>query len=505
MSLVVQNSDKDVSERHVEVSKRERVRSKQTREFNGGEVNSISSLKLYGHRFQNAFVLAVGDICALGIALLLASGLRFWVLQETFDIKWGAFVAVAWLVGAALSNLLPGWGLGAVEELKRIISLLATVFGLLAVILFFSKVAEDVSRLTFGLSFLVATITVPLMRVRLKRALIALNAWGVPSVVYGAGNTGRQVLGILKQEKGFGYNPVGIFDDDTMLHNKMVSGVPVLGPTDHVSTVAPVAILAMPSLTPDCVAKLVDGPLSHYSKVLIIPNLQEVPSLWVRPRDLGGILGLEITSNLYDPVAGFLKRAFDLFLTFSTAIFWAPLTVLLAFIVWLGDFQNPFYAQVRNGKDGKEFRAWKIRTMVVNAEEVLKEQLRTDEALRIEWELYHKLRHDPRITRVGSILRRLSLDEIPQLLNVLRGEMSLVGPRPLPAYHTEELSERVVDIRQRVRPGLTGMWQVSGRSELGNDGLERYDAYYVRNWSLWLDLIILVRTIRIVLKGTGAY
>ena len=143
--------------------------------------------------------------------------------------------------------------------------------------------------------------------------------------------------------------------------------------------------------------------------------------------------------------------------------------------------------------------------MVVNAEEVLQNSLKRDESLRLEWELYHKLRSDPRITPIGRILRRLSLDELPQLFNVLAGDMSLVGPRPLPDYHCEQLSDHVVQIRQRVRPGLTGMWQVSGRSNTGDDGLERFDAYYVRNWSLWLDLVILVRTVRAVFKGTGAY
>ncbi len=505
MSLVAQNTDQDVSDRHARVSERDVAAVSEAREFARSDDKTISSLKLYGHKLQNAFVLAAGDVGAIGLALLIASGLRFWALNESFDIMWGVFVVLTWLIGASLTHLLPGWGLGPVEELKRTVTLLATVFGLLAVILFFSKVAEDVSRLTYALTFGISVITVPLMRIRLKRALIALNAWGVPSVVYGAGHTGRHVLKVLQKEQGFGYNPVGIFDDNPSLHNKLIDGVPVLGGTDHVSVSAPIAILAMPSLTPESVGKLVDGPLSHYSKVLIIPNLQEVPSLWVRPRDLGGILGLEISSNLYDPFSRILKRVFDLFLTFSSAIFWAPITIMLAGIIWLGDRQNPFYGQTRVGKGGREFRAWKLRTMVVDAEAVLEDNLRKDEALRVEWELYHKLRYDPRITPFGRILRRLSLDELPQLLNVLAGEMSLVGPRPLPAYHSEELSERIAEIRQRVRPGLTGMWQVSGRSELGNDGLERFDAYYVRNWSLWLDLVILVRTIRTVLKGTGAY
>jgi lipopolysaccharide/colanic/teichoic acid biosynthesis glycosyltransferase len=140
-----------------------------------------------------------------------------------------------------------------------------------------------------------------------------------------------------------------------------------------------------------------------------------------------------------------------------------------------------------------------------DADRVLEEALAADEALRGEWDATFKLARDPRITRLGALIRSLSLDELPQLLNVLRGEMSLVGPRPLPRYHHEELAEDVREIRERVRPGVTGLWQVSGRGDAGTAGMERWDPYYVRNWSLWLDAVILVRTVRAVLARRGAY
>ena len=234
MSLVIKNIGSDVSDRHTDVSDRDTQHPEGVQSYTRSG-STTASLKMYGHRFQNGLVLAIGDVFALGLAIVLASGLRYWILGETFDFKWGAFVAAAWLLGATLVNLLPGWGLGAVEELKRIVTLLATVFGLLAVILFFSKVAEDVSRLTFSLTFAFATFLVPLMRVRLKRSLIALNAWGVPSVIYGAGEAGRHVAKILTQEQGLGYIPIGIFDDDPDLKDELIRGIPVLGTTEHVS------------------------------------------------------------------------------------------------------------------------------------------------------------------------------------------------------------------------------------------------------------------------------
>src|SRR5262249_12801705 len=139
------------------------------------------------------------------------------------------------------------------------------------------------------------------------------------------------------------------------------------------------------------------------------------------------------------------------------------------------------------------------------AEEVLRKRLAEDPNLALEWETHFKLRHDPRITSIGRILRKTSLDELPQLINVLKGEMSLVGPRPLPNYHHHELTLQVRNLREPVRPGLTGLWQVSGRSQAGTEGIEKWDAYYVRNWSVWLDIIILARTVKAVSEGKGAY
>jgi lipopolysaccharide/colanic/teichoic acid biosynthesis glycosyltransferase len=200
-----------------------------------------------------------------------------------------------------------------------------------------------------------------------------------------------------------------------------------------------------------------------------------------------------------------LKRTGDLLVVLALAPFWMPLVALLALAIWLSDRGSPFYAQERVGENGRLFAAHKLRTMVPDAEGVLARALEADPALREEWDTYFKLEKDPRITRVGAFLRRTSLDELPQLFNVLTGEMSLVGPRPLPRYHHDELPERVRTLRDRVRPGITGLWQVSGRSDAGNIGMERWDPYYVRNWSPWLDIVILVRTFRVVLKGSGAY
>ena len=178
--------------------------------------------------------------------------------------------------------------------------------------------------------------------------------------------------------------------------------------------------------------------------------------------------------------------------------------LLLGILVRLESPGPAFYGHRRIGRNHSSFRAWKLRTMQVNGDELLQKALAENGALREEWLRDRKLRQDPRITRVGRFLRKASLDELPQLWNVLRGEMSLVGPRPI-------VEEEVVAYGQnfslycRVTPGLTGLWQVSGRNTVSARDRVRLDSYYVRNWSPWLDLHILARTAKVVLTGQGAY
>ena len=210
-----------------------------------------------------------------------------------------------------------------------------------------------------------------------------------------------------------------------------------------------------------------------------------------------------LTSNNSLPQA--VKRIIDLFIVVLTMPLWLPVCFLIYILIWMEDRENPLFLQERIGINGQPFKTFKFRTMVTNAEEVLKKVLEEDEERRQEWEMFYKLRNDPRITRVGAFLRRTSLDELPQLFNVFRGDMALVGPRPLAAYHQNALPQYVIALRESVKPGITGLWQVSGRSDSGNEGMKKWDPHYVENWSLALDFSILIRTVTVVLKCEGAY
>ncbi len=450
-------------------------------------------------------MLALAEGIALLVALGLASRIDLWVTGTASWPTWVWGIPLLWWMVAAVSRLLPGWGLGAAEELRRIVIGLMCVFGGVAALLFLTKHASGDGRFLLAASWVLATGAVPLARLAAKRWLIRKRRWGAPTVIYGANGIVEEVVDMLRREAGLGYQPVGVFYADEVYPGTRVADLPVLGGLWHNTPDAPVAVLALPGLEPERLSELLDGPLAIYKQVILIPDLSDIPSLWVRPCNLSGRLALEITSNLFDPVAQTVKRMMDLVLVVGTMPIWLPLVGLLALAVWLEDRQKPFFTQERIGRNGRQFRVIKLRTMRPDAEAVLQRYLEENPEARAEWEANFKLRNDPRITRVGRWLRKLSLDELPQLFNVLKGEMSLVGPRPLPAYHHDELPYLVRQLRARVRPGMTGLWQVNGRSDTGNEGMARWDAFYIRNWSIWLDLVILVRTIRVVIKGHGAY
>ncbi len=459
----------------------------------------------YGRRLlSNSLCLLTGDMLAMIGAMLSGGLLRQALWGDSMIPGWSWLIIPVWVLGATLTSLTPGWGVGPVDHLRRLVALIVAAFGLAAAALFLSKTGAEASRFTLTTAFLISLFLIPLVRVRIKGSLINSGKWGVPTVVYGSDDTAAHVLEALRAEPGLGYMPVGIFDDDSAA-GSYISGVPILGPLDQNTPDAPFAIIATTQTSRERLIGLLEGPLTIYRRVVIIPDLLEAPSLWVTPRDFVGLVGLEITLNLLSPFARFLKRTSDIVLVLATAPIWVPVCAVSAALIWLEDRSSPLFIQERIGYYGKKFNTWKFRTMHPNAEELLKHAITENPELEAEWSVDCKLRNDPRVTRVGQFLRKTSLDELPQFINVLLGEMSLVGPRPLPEYHYRQLPGQIRSLRDRVRPGVTGLWQVSGRSEAGTKGMERWDAYYVRNWSLWLDIVILVRTIRVVCSGKGAY
>lgn len=209
-------------------------------------------------------------------------------------------------------------------------------------------------------------------------------------------------------------------------------------------------------------------------------------------------------SGLLDVRAQRIKRVFDIFSTSLLIVLALPFAVAISLAIVLETRGPVFFGHTRTGKGGRHFRLWKFRSMVVDADAVLKRHLDQHPAQVSEWLRIHKLKNDPRVTRVGRLLRRSSLDELPQLWNVLRGEMSLIGPRPIVE---EEIAMygQAFSLYSQVSPGLTGLWQVSGRNNTSYLERTEQDSKYIRNWTIWMDAAVLLKTVQVVLRGHGAY
>ncbi|MDZ8117341.1 exopolysaccharide biosynthesis polyprenyl glycosylphosphotransferase [Pontiella agarivorans] len=465
----------------------------------------VKPANYYRRAIFNAMSVALSDTLVVAVSVIIAKLLLLWINGLPFALGHSYLIIPVWLLIAMISRLLPGWGIGVVDELRRIQCALFLMFAVILIATFLSQKTFVQSRIVFLFTYLFSAVLIPLGRAAMRGLVIRCSEWGVPVSIYGDRRSVATVINALRAEPGLGYIPSAIFSDE-VAQGSVISGVSVRGNLHNITSRAPVAIVTTGmQRSRHQVVKILEGPLGYYRRVILIPDLEDAPSLWVTPRDLQGILGLEITKNLLNPFARFFKRLMDLLLVFGTAPLWGPLMFVLYMLIWLEDRKNPIFLQERVGRTGGTFRTVKFRTMVPNAERVLERALKKDAALKAEWEQHFKLKRDPRITTVGNFLRKTSLDEIPQLLNVLRGTMSLVGPRPLPKYHFDELPEQVRFLRDKVQPGITGLWQVSGRSEAGTAGMEKWDPYYVRNWSIWLDVVIIFRTFKAVFKQEGAY
>jgi len=286
-----------------------------------------------------------------------------------------------------------------------------------------------------------------------------------------------------------------------------VEGVPLVGDLSLAPILAkklkiPYAIVAMPGQPSDTLLSVVERVGGRFSHLLVIPDLFGFATLGVPAKSVGSVLGVEVRQQLLLPWPRLAKRILDTSFTLVGSLFVLPFLVIIALLIKLDSKGPIFYMQKRLGKNGNYFTAAKFRTMHGDGEERLKAVLESDPALREEYEIYHKLRKDPRVTRIGRVLRKYSLDEFPQLWNVIRGDMSLVGPRPYIEREIPEMggNEKLI---LRATPGMTGMWQVSDRNASSFAWRVQVDVHYVRNWSPWLDIYILAKTVGVVVRGSG--
>jgi Undecaprenyl-phosphate galactose phosphotransferase WbaP len=428
-------------------------------------------------------------------------------LEHYFDL--GVSLAL-FLFAYQAFGLYSAAGVGPVEELRRVVIATMLVSLVLTAAVFLLKEGGTYSRGAFLVSGMLVSVFVPVARMALRSAVASKPWWGAPVLILGAGHTGRLLIRKLIAEPGLGLKPVACLDDDPAKHGDC-AGVPSLGPLSLAPDVARElrirhVLIAMPSVKTKRFVEILEQYGASFARIIVIPNLFGMASLWVSTHDMGGVLGLEVRQNLLVPINRILKRAIDLSLACVLGLLALP--VFLVAAIWIKRVSpGPvLYSQMREGELGAPLRVRKLRTMHSSAQRMLEEHLSSSPAALDEWNRYFKLRHDPRILpRIGHFLRRTSLDELPQLWNVIKGEMSLVGPRPFPAYHLDQFTPAFRAFRSKVRPGLTGLWQVSARSDGDLEVQQELDTYYIRNWSLWLELHILARTVSVVLRGKGAY
>ncbi len=418
-------------------------------------------------------------------------------------------IALGWIlsIGLAGGYQVKVFGAGT-DEYRRVVNasfLTAALIGIGCFVLKF-----DLSRGFYVLTLLLGPPMLLLGRLMLRRALNRARARGVLShraLIVGTEAHVDDVAGVLARESWLGYDVIGALTPAAGHLAETQSGVPVLGTTDGVAALAEdvhadVVFFAGGAVESASELRQLAWDLEHSDcQVIVAPSLTDVSRERVQVRPVGGLPLLHLEKPRAAAATRRAKRTFDAVGSFSLLVMLSPVLLFCALQVWRHDRGPILFKQQRIGRDGTTFGCWKFRTMVTDAEARLAEiHLQQGSAQGV----FAKIKEDPRITPPGRWLRRYSLDELPQLLNVLRGDMSLVGPRPQ-VDHEVALYDDVMARRLHVRPGMTGLWQVSGRSDLSLEEAIRLDLYYVDNWSMIQDLTILARTFGAVFGSTGAY
>ena len=356
------------------------------------------------------------------------------------------------------------------------------------------------SVLWLGTAWTLLALLLIASRLAIKYALFHIGPWRCPVTVVGTGSAVKAARQALGQDRYVGHvvTEAVILDGTDVPEERLAAAV-----SDRRCRYVVIALDNQESTAALAIARFVDEQLDvPYG---IIPDLREIPKKNLKLRKLFG-QDMVVLDNHRGPqlsAAPIMKRAFDMIAACCLLLFVAPLMLVIGLLIRL-DGGPALYGSPRIGRDGRVFRAMKFRSMVPKADEVLRRLLETDPVLRAEWEAGYKLKHDPRITAIGRFIRCTSIDELPQLINVLKGEMSLVGPRPLLLDERPKYPGRELKLYETVTPGLTGLWQVSGRNDLDYARRVELNNWYIKNWSPWVDVVILIKTLFVVIRRSGA-
>ncbi len=441
------------------------------------------------------------------------------LLAHTFYIFW--WYPLVFILALAYEKLyhkrLPFW-----IEVQWIFKAGIITLFLTVIVLYLVGIGEEISRSLVMLTWFFAMLTVPFFRYYGKKILLKISVWTKPVIIIGNSETIPIITGALLREATMGYRVVGCINSEadfgSQLNPAMEGAAEVQPELPCLGSISEAEAVVQAAGVDDLF--ITDSGLSSSELVELTNRLQPLVNSIILVPDLFGVslsgieaayffeeqaVLLQIKNRLRSVVNRTIKRIFDLTIGALINLLSLPLVLVISLVVKLDSRGPVFYVSERIGREGKTFSCYKFRTMHVDADDILQCYLADNDQACYEWRHFRKLiTEDPRLTRVGRFLRRFSLDELPQLINVLRGEMSLVGPRPYLPEEKEEMGTYSFDILVG-KPGLTGLWQVSGRNKLSFESRLKLDAWYMKNWSLWLDLVLLLKTVRVVLKRDGAY
>lgn len=442
-----------------------------------------------------SFFFIILDVLLVGASFYLATLVRvvvavpFHLAPVSWDIVFSMTqLGIIFVVGIFFfQGMYPGYGLTAVKELELMSKATTLAFILLTTLSYLNKSFLVFPRSLFLLAWLICLILLPIFRFIARNLLSRMPIYGIPVTVFGDGKWAVDVISSLNRVRRLGWRPVPDKPVKEYVPQK----------NNHSGVIA---ILAYEQEVP--VAQKIRD-LSHFfRKVVVVEETNNYGSLWVEVRDLDSFMGLEYQYHLLSRANRLTKKVIDIVGTLFLLVILSPLMLIVAVLIKLDDKGPVFYKQGRLGKDFKNINIYKFRSMVQDADQRLKELLDNNPVAKERYIKYHKLEKDPRITRVGRFIRRFSIDEFPQLFNVIKGEMSLSGPRAYLPSELEEMASYAATIL-RVNPGMTGWWQVLGRHNTSFQKRLQMDEYYISNWSFWMDVYIFLKTVGVVVFGKG--
>jgi Undecaprenyl-phosphate galactose phosphotransferase WbaP len=405
-----------------------------------------------------------------------------------------------------LMGLYRGYGMVAVIELRNITQSILISYIILAFSAYLVGEVGRLSRVVFGLSLVFCLILVPLMRFVIYNRFSRLRNWGIRVAVIASKEEYPDITTRLGRIRRLGFNPERILCVDFDPGEKhLFMKIPVEKYTHEACQRIRLEGIDVAFYTSQDLGNK-DKVLQEISRIFptmyyVLPE-SRLSSLWLETSDLIGRPALKVRYHLLEKIPNHIKSLIERTLAVILLILSLPITLIIMLVMKIENKGPLFFYQNRLGLNGKPFNLIKFRTMIQDAELNLEKYLDENPDAREEYLRYRKLENDPRVTGVGAFMRKFSLDEIPQFLNVVRGEMNLIGPR---AYMLDELDpqDEITKTILQVKPGVTGWWQVMGRNEATFEERQRLDLYYITNWSLWLDYYIMIKSVWIIFSGQG--